>query len=210
MKFEDLKNVNEKLQTVDVKGKAYVQVNTRIIAFRELFPMGQITTEILSNENGVCLMKATITDGQDHVLGTGHAYEKETSSFINKTSYIENCETSAVGRALAMVGIGTDSSMCSAEELVNAITNQGEKDKSKKATTNDGNQLEAQIEETKKKKISLTKVKTLLDRINEDGISLDGLLRHYQVKTLENINEEQLSHMNMYWDDIKKTYGVKS
>jgi hypothetical protein len=61
------------------------------------------------------------------VLGTGTAYEKESSSFINKTSYIENCETSAVGRALGMCGFGIDVSVASAEEVQNAINNQGDK-----------------------------------------------------------------------------------
>lgn len=71
-------------------------------------------------------------------------------------------------------------------------------------------QLETQIEKTKKKKISDIKIKSLEERIKEDGISLDGLLRHYKVSDLKNLNEEQLSHMNMYWEDIKKAYGVKS
>ncbi|MCQ2771082.1 MAG: hypothetical protein MJ236_04705, partial [Clostridia bacterium] len=50
--------------------------------------------------------------------------EKESSSFINKTSFIENCETSAVGRALGFAGIGSKTSIASAEEVRNAINNQ--------------------------------------------------------------------------------------
>ena len=72
-------------------------------------------------------MKSTCIDGEGNVLGVGHAYEKEDSSFINKTSYIENCETSAVGRALGMAGFGIDASICSAEELQNAVLNQDNK-----------------------------------------------------------------------------------
>ena len=59
------------------------------------------------------------------LLGSGHAYEKEGSTFINRTSYIENCETSAVGRALGMCGFGIDTSIASSEEVQNAILNQG-------------------------------------------------------------------------------------
>ena len=55
------------------------------------------------------------------------AYEKEGSTFINKTSYIENCETSAWGRALGNLGIGIDTSIASAEEVQNAVLNQGKK-----------------------------------------------------------------------------------
>lgn len=124
IKFEDIKKVNETISTIDVKGKNYAEVNQRIKAFRMLYPAGVIETEILSVENGVCIMKATIKDDNDHILGIGHAYEKENSTFINKTSYIENCETSAVGRALAMCGIGIDTSVASYEEVANAIENQ--------------------------------------------------------------------------------------
>lgn len=124
IKFEDIKKVNETISTIDVKGKNYAEVNQRIKAFRMLYPAGTIETEILSVENGVCIMKATIKDDNDHILGIGHAYEKENSTFINKTSYIENCETSAVGRALAMCGIGIDTSVASYEEVANAIENQ--------------------------------------------------------------------------------------
>ena len=123
MKFEDIARVNETLRTTDIKGKAYVEVNERIKAFRMLFPEGTIETEILYLQDGVVTMRATVrVDGK--VLGTGHAQEKESSSFINKTSYIENCETSAVGRALGMLGIGIDTSVASAEEVENAILNQ--------------------------------------------------------------------------------------
>ena len=124
IKFEDIKKVNETISTIDVKGKNYAEVNQRIKAFRMLYPAGVIETELLSVENGVCIMKATIKDDNDHILGIGHAYEKENSTFINKTSYIENCETSAVGRALAMCGIGIDTSVASYEEVANAIENQ--------------------------------------------------------------------------------------
>lgn len=123
MNFDDIKKVNETLRTLDVKGKAYVEVNERIKAFRMLFPEGTIETEILSLMDGVVTMKATVSvDGK--VLGVGHAQEKEESSFINKTSFVENCETSAVGRALGMLGIGIDTSVASAEEVENAILNQ--------------------------------------------------------------------------------------
>ena len=56
---------------------------------------------------------------------TGVAYENEGSTYINKTSYIENCETSAVGRALGMLGIGIDVSIASADEMINEVNNQG-------------------------------------------------------------------------------------
>ncbi len=142
MTYEDLQKANESIEATLLKNEKtgkeigyYTEVNQRIKAFRMLYPEGTIETEMLSNEKGICVFKASIyanytilEDGNVRttkvVLGTGHAYEKENSTFINKTSYIENCETSAVGRALAMCGIGIDKSIASAEEVINAVNNQ--------------------------------------------------------------------------------------
>ncbi len=124
MTFEELQDANEILASTDIKGKDYIMVNQRIKAFRMLFPNGAIETEIVSLDDGIAVMKATAKDETGAVLGVGHAYEKEDDNFINKTSYIENCETSAVGRALGMVGIGIDTSVASAEEMQNALEQQ--------------------------------------------------------------------------------------
>ena len=113
-----------KLKTVNIKGKEYVEVNQRIKAFREMYPNGSIMTEIISHQDGVCVIKAiVILDNQ--VRATGHAYEKEGSTFINKTSYIENAETSAIGRCMGCLSIGIDTSIASVEEVANAIKQQG-------------------------------------------------------------------------------------
>lgn len=118
--YEDIRKVNAEIKMTDIgRGKSYAEVPQRIQAFRKLFPTGTITTDILSMENGVVVMKATVSvDGV--ILGEGLAYEKEGSSFINKTSYIENCQTSAIGRAIGCLGIGSEESMASAEEVLNA------------------------------------------------------------------------------------------
>ena len=127
--FEQIQKANASIKTTNIQNKEYAEVNQRIKAFRQVYPTGTIATEMVSNENGVCIFTATCgyyTDNGIYViLGTGTAYEKENSTFINKTSYIENCETSAVGRALGMCGFGIDTSVASAEEVQNAINNQG-------------------------------------------------------------------------------------
>lgn len=113
-----------KLKTVDIKGKNYVLVNDRLKYFRENFPGYSLVSEITHiSETGV-IIKATIVDANGITVATGHAHEKPDSSFINKTSFIENCETSAWGRALANYGIGIDDSVASADEVANAIKNQ--------------------------------------------------------------------------------------
>lgn len=118
--YADIQGVNEGLTLTDIgRGNMYAEVPQRVQAFRKLFPMGTITTDILYMEGGVVVMKAVASvDGV--VLGEGLAYEKESNGFINKNSYIENCQTSAVGRALAFIGIGSDKSIASAEEVANA------------------------------------------------------------------------------------------
>lgn len=177
MNYEDIQKANETLKTTPLKTKngtkEYVEVNQRIKAFRMLYPEGQILTQMLSNDNGVCVFRATISSGEGDVLATGHAYEKETSSFINKTSYIENCETSAVGRALGMLGIGIDASIASFEEVQNAIENQNKADdyKVKKVTAQ-----EAGV------------IKGLLERTNSD---VRGFLKHYKVATVEDMTNVQ-------------------
>ncbi len=144
IKYEDIQRANETIKTTDIKGKDYAEVNQRIKAFRMLYPQGFIIHHLTSNQNGICVFTAevgyyiehnTIAEDKEEkkyqdtylekvVLGVGTAYEKENSTFINKTSYIENCETSAVGRALGMAGFGIDVSVASAEEVQNAIQNQ--------------------------------------------------------------------------------------
>ena len=126
--YEQLNKIAETIRTTDIKVKEYAEVNQRIKAFRMIFPTGIINTELVSNENGICIFRAVVgyrdEMGNNFVIASGTAYEKENSTFINKTSYIENCETSAVGRALGMAGFGIDTSVASAEEVANAMTQQ--------------------------------------------------------------------------------------
>ena len=131
MDWQSLVKANAAIRTTNIKGKEYAEVNQRVKAFRTLYPEGFITTEILCREGGLCIIKATVghyADGKSVILATGTAYEKEGSSQINRTSYIENCETSAVGRALGMAGFGIDTSIASADEMNNALLQQNTSD----------------------------------------------------------------------------------
>ena len=133
--YKEIENANKQLVSTDVKGKNYIEVNQRIKAFRMVYPNGSITSEIVSLENGIVTMKTTVRDDEGKILATGYAYEKENSTFINKTSFIENCETSAVGRALGMCGFGIDTSVASYEEVANAVKNQGKEEQPKQASS---------------------------------------------------------------------------
>ena len=187
MKFEDIQRVNEGIKTTNIKGKEYAEVNQRIKAFRQIYPEGFIKTEILSNENGVVVMKAIVgwytADGSEIVLATGTAYEKETSSYINKTSYIENCETSAVGRALGMIGFGIDTSVASAEEVENAINNQEQiKDAEK-------------VEKLKNEKIRELDIKAIKSRFPKKE-QQDNILEHFEIKSFKDMTVAMMAELS--------------
>jgi len=120
-----------KLKTVNIKGKEYVEVNERLKFFRSNYKDWCLTSDVVELTDDRCVIKATIFDDYGNIRATGHAYEKEGSSFINKTSFVENCETSAWGRALANLGIGLDTSVASYEEVANAVKQQADAPKAK-------------------------------------------------------------------------------
>tara|TARA_B100000424_G_C22693560_1_gene378864 strand:- start:71 stop:589 length:519 start_codon:yes stop_codon:yes gene_type:complete len=115
-----------KFKTTNIRGKQYVEVNERIKFFRQEdeYKNWTISTEFTALDSEMCVCKAIIADTNQRVVATGHAHEERSGSHINKTSYVENCETSAIGRALAMMGIGIDTSIASANEVNDAIAKQ--------------------------------------------------------------------------------------
>ena len=113
-----------KLKTVNIKGKQYVEVNERLKYFRSNYPKYTLDSDVVEKTEDTILIKATILDEKGRVIASGLAEERRGSSFINKTSYVENCETSAWGRALGNFGIGLDTSVASADEVNNAILNE--------------------------------------------------------------------------------------
>ena len=119
---------NYKFKTTNIRGKQYVEVNERIKFFRQEdeYKNWTISTDFTVLDSEQCVCKAYVIDTNDRVIATGHAHEERSSSHINKTSYVENCETSAIGRALAMMGIGIDTSIASANEVSEAIAKQEE------------------------------------------------------------------------------------
>lgn len=82
--------------------KDYVEVAERIRTFYEKYPNGSIQTEMVKLDGELVVFRAAaFRDPEDPHPTTGWAYERQGSSAVNKTSFVENCETSAVGRALA-------------------------------------------------------------------------------------------------------------
>lgn len=130
------------MKTINIKGKDYVQVNERIKEFwtnpkyeglnyetiktkdefidRINYQTGEVVKTRVAEFR--CIVFTNDKDRTIKVSGTAEEYEN--GSFINKTSFKENCETSAIGRALGNLGIGIDTSIASAEEVSTAIANQ--------------------------------------------------------------------------------------
>ena len=168
MTFDDIKRANEQIRTTNIKGKEYAEVNQRIKAFRMVYPEGIIRTRMIPSKDGVCIIKAYIYAEKGVLLATGHAYEKEGSSFINENSYIENCETSAVGRALGMVGFGIDTSVCSADELGNAL-----------------------LQQEASKPITKGQVKSLIALAETVGSDLDEICKYFEVAKIEDLTAKK-------------------
>ena len=131
------------MKSIKIHGKDYVLVNSRIKEFRtnpkynewgmetiktldEWFESTNKKTGEIIQDNRV-EFKCIITNASGKRISDGDARELKSSSYINQTSHIENCQTSAIGRALGFLGIGIDTSIASADEVVNAINNQPKK-----------------------------------------------------------------------------------
>lgn len=108
------------LKGVNIHSKEYKSVNIRIKVFREFFPNYSLTSDILLYSDNACRVKASVISPAHRVMATGHAEEDKNTNHINKTSMLENCETSAWGRALANFGLQGDE-LASANEVERAL-----------------------------------------------------------------------------------------
>ena len=121
---------------VNIHGKQYETVAHRVWRFRQEHSKYGVETELLTDPGAanIVVMRAVITDDNGRILATGHAEEVYGSTNINKTSALENCETSAIGRALAALGFISESdSFASADEVQNAIAAQEKMEEDKAA-----------------------------------------------------------------------------
>lgn len=129
-----------------IRGKEYMEVKDRVMIFRKNHPSWALITEIIENDEktGSVIFKVTIEDEDGRVRGTGHAHEfrDDKSSMVNKTSHLENCETSAIGRALASIGIGIESSYATYDEVMIAL------DKEERMGRSDAHTTEGKIRQS--------------------------------------------------------------
>lgn len=108
--------------------KPYAEVKERVAAFRKVYPDGTIQTQIMNNENGIIVFRASIVVN-DKVLATGYACEVVQAQGVNQYNALENCETSAVGRALGFCGFGIKQSIASADEMAQVKKREDEAEK---------------------------------------------------------------------------------
>ena len=116
--YEQIKKANEEIETIKLGSKGYAQVNERIKAYRKVYPTGSIITQIEELRDDYVRVRAEIGNELGEIIATGTASEMLTGDskkdYINKTSMVENCETSAVGRALGFAGIEVDTAIANA------------------------------------------------------------------------------------------------
>ena len=132
------------MKKISIKGKPYVEVHERVSYFRKNFgtkeEMFGINTQIeeWDKENKEVITRAWITDPNGRTVASGLAHESQgdPNSFVNATSYVENCETSAIGRALAAMGIGIEDAYASADEVNRAIEQREVKQQAKSQDRN--------------------------------------------------------------------------
>ena len=148
---------------VNIHGKEYQTVAYRVGKFREIHGFDLLlTTEIIARDEDYVVMKATITNLEGKVVATGHSEERRNSSQINRTSALENAETSAIGRALAALGLG-GTEFATADEVANAISQQKKDHSARAACVEAGNELDP----NQKKMVELTRDK-VIEALNAD------------------------------------------
>lgn len=150
-------NSNKDTGIVNIHGKDYKTVAKRVDEFRNEYKTDMaIVTSLVSIDEKTVVMKAEILDKDQRVIATGYAEEHREASQINRTSALENCETSAIGRALANFGLG-GGEYASADEVANAISQQSQEYQPQKPT----------------KRLNFDEVRETLDTL-DDNESIDA------------------------------------
>ena len=172
---------------IELDGKKYTKVSTRLQVLRKNLGFNvRIKTDLLHIDEKLVVAKAEISifrDGQWFEVATGHAEEKRESSEINKFSAVENAETSAIGRALAALGLSGDE-YASIEEIIFA--------KKRKESVEGVSQINKNNEsQSSKEKASPSLTNFLLKLLRETGTETDKFLSHYKVKSITDLTTSQ-------------------
>ena len=182
------------IRKTKIKGKDYVMVDERLRIFWEKHPNGKITTERIDSVDPIsgyyCFKAIAYPDPKNNPdwFATGHAdeYRDNKKSMVNLTNACENGETSAVGRALGMLGILVEGSVASANEVKTAIDKQSPSNQA-------DNEMKLSLESLLTKNITA-----------EEKKFIEGLLTNDKIP-----QEQALSVINQMNERLNKRKGVK-
>lgn len=171
-------------KTGKVITKDYVPINERVKAFREMFPTYSLLSSIEHIDGKRIIIKASILDDNGREIANGIASEVEGSSNINAFSHVENCETSAWGRALANIGIGIDESIASADEVANALNQQAD------IETPSAKEFGEILQEVGEREKNLDRISELL---NVTGITPQQFIKTMGVNNVYELSDAQIA-----------------
>ena len=215
---ERLNEANKQLKFTNIKGKEYAEVNQRILAFWSLFPTGRIITKKTHDDGTRCEFECYVyrEEEDEKPTVTGHAYETRQGN-VNSTSYVENCETSAIGRALGLLGIGATTAIASADEVLNAIAQQeAAQNRSKPQQQPQQTQQPQQQKPPAKsnagaadtKKQAIARAIDLKQKAMLGGTSEEGINSWYEAQFgkvgMNRLTEQQLEQLSQYLETIIK------
>jgi len=164
---------------MDLKGKQYLQVMWRLVWFREEHPDWSINTTLVAwdKEQQLAVFKAEISDNAGHAVSTGYGSE----SVRDFKDYLEKAETKAVGRALAMLGFGTQFAPdLDEEERI----------------------VDSPVERPKKQKNDKEAVYNLVAQFIDHGIDPVFVCQLYGVKTVDDMSDKERKHAAANMDII--------
>lgn len=191
------------MKTINIKGKEYVTVNERLKEFRNNFKDYALITEIVELEADFATVKASVIDEKGVIRATGFAREVVAKSPINKYAFLENCETSAIGRALGNFGIGIDEAVCTADELIQKLSHEEEKPQKtdfEKAATAEKSATTKAINQA---------IKTGATEVKKKPKTIDTLKNHYQ-QSLDALNKiNDVSELNNTQIDFINNLAVE-
>lgn len=191
------------MKTVEIKGRPYVTVNERLKEFRNNFKDYALVTEIIELGSDYATVKASIIDDKGVLRATGFAREVVAKSPINKYAFLENCETSAIGRALGNFGIGIDEAVCTADELIQKLSYEDKPEKTEF-------EKEATKEKTATTKAIRKAVKDGAEELPKKQRTEEELKKHFQqtmqflvnVESFDKLSPSQIDFINNLCVDL--------
>ena len=206
---ERLSAANQSLRFTNIRGKGYAEVNQRILAFWSLFPEGRIVTDKVMDDGQRCEFKCYVfrDEADEKPATTGHAYEVKQGN-VNSTSYVENCETSAIGRALGLLGIGATTAIASADEVLNAMAQQEAQQSQSKPRSRQqrASRHTPAAQQESPRKQTFTRIADLKAQAIANGIKEEGVNDWFEAKFgkagMNRLTNEQLQEVVGYLETI--------